>query len=86
MITCHPICTEVASSWKLVGTPILVGNGVFVQRSAMRGARWLRLSYQLSGRWSVTAYKTQGVAIAGEYGNKFKLRFAYGGPNVWCGD
>jgi hypothetical protein len=78
--TCHPICTQIASEWDLVGKPTLVGLGSFVQLSGKRGYRWLLLSYWPDGHWSVVSHKTKEEAIDGR---KLRLRFRFGGPNVW---
>lgn len=82
--TCHPIDTQLASHNLLVGSITLIGPGVFVQRTAMRGTRrWLRFSLGEYG-WNISCYSAREAAVRGEYSDTAGgLRFQYGGPSVW---
>ena len=88
MHTAHPIDTDAASSYSLVGRPWLVCAGCFVQRSASRGRPWLQFRAHIEpGRveWYVSAYPSRKAAVAGEMGGSPTRgqAFDFGGANVW---
>ena len=84
--TCHPIDTKLAADWDLVGSPWLIGCGVFVQKQRNQ---WLRFSLAFDSqpntlRWHVTCYKTKRQAVQDNYGSSRPgFAFQWAGPNLW---